>query len=246
MKLGEIVILEPYPAVYIPSIDSMVIAELHLGYEAAMAEQGLFLPRVQLKKEQEMIEGMLSKQKAGRIIVNGDFKHEFTRGSFREYKEVGDMLGFLVNRFKMVTLIKGNHDNFLIYPARRYGAELLDELEVGDYYFHHGHVLPDLRKVKARNIVIAHEHPAVALYDEVGAKEKIPCFLYGKTKDKNLLVLPAFSPLSQGSDVNNLPTSELLSPFLRKIADMDEMEVIGIREDVGALKFSRLRDLRLL
>lgn len=249
MKIfSEIEILEPYPAVYIPSIDSIVIAELHLGYEAAMAEQGLFLPKVQLKTEQKMLERMLETQKAKRVIVNGDFKHEFTRGGYRENMEIEDMLDFLGERFEEVTLVKGNHDNFLIYPARRYGAELFEELEVGSYYFHHGHRVPrNFEEIAAENIVIAHEHPALAIYDEIGAKEKMPCFLFGKTRDdRDLLVLPAFSPLSQGSEVNILPVGELLSPLLKKFVDVDELEVIGIREDVGALKFSKLKNLRFL
>lgn len=247
MKIfSEIEILEPYPAVYIPSIDSIAIAELHLGYEAAMAGQGVFLPRVQLKKERELLEEMLEKQKAKRIIVNGDFKHEFTRGGYRENREIEDMLDFLVRRFEEVTLVKGNHDNFLIYPAKRYGAELFEELEIGNYYFHHGHRIPgNFEELEAENVVIAHEHPALAICDEIGAKERMPCFLFGKTRDdRNLLVLPAFSPLAQGSEINTLPEEELLSPLLKKFAEVDELEVIGIHADVGALKFSKLKDLR--
>jgi hypothetical protein len=249
MKIfGEVEILEPYPAVYIPSVDSIVIAELHLGYEEAMVEQGLFLPKVQLKKEQEMLEKILEKRGARRIIVNGDFKHEFSRGSYREYKEVAEMLDFLGRRFQEVKLVKGNHDNFLIYPARRYGAELFEEYEVGDYYFLHGHRVPlNFESVEAGNIVIAHEHPAVAFHDEIGVKERLPCFLFGRTRDeRNILVLPAFSPLSQGSEVNMLPVGELLSPLLKRYVDVDELEVIGISEAVGVLKFSKLRSLRFL
>ncbi len=247
MKIfSKIEILEPYPGVYIPSIDSIVIAELHLGYEAAMAKQGLFLPRVQLKKELEMLEKMLEKRKAKRVIVNGDFKHEFTKGGSRENRELEDMLDFLGRRFEKVTLVKGNHDNFLIYPAKRYGAKLYDEFEIGSYYINHGHKVPgNFEEIEAENIVIAHEHPAIAIYDEIGAKEKMPCFLFGKTRDnRNLLVLPAFSPLSQGSEINTLPKEKLLSPLLKKFADVDELEVIGIRKDVGALKFSKLKNLR--
>ncbi len=243
---GEVEIIEPYPAVYIPSIDSLVVAELHLGYEEAMVEQGLFLPRVQLKKEMKMLRGVLEKKRAGRIIVNGDFKHEFSRGGYREYKEIGEMLDFLRESFAEVTLVRGNHDNFLISHARGRGVELVEQYTLGDYYFIHGHKVPvDFGREEAGNVVIAHEHPAVAIYDEIGVKEKIPCFLHGEMRDgRKILVLPAFSPLFQGSEVNTIPQEELLSPILQGYVEVDELEVVGISSAAGALRFSELGSLR--
>jgi hypothetical protein len=244
---GEVEVVEPYPAVYIPSIDSIVLAELHLGYEEAMVEQGLFLPRVQLRKEMEMLGGILEKRKAERIIVNGDFKHEFSRGGYREYKEIGEMLDFLQDSFREVKLVRGNHDNFLISPAKTRGVELVEHYTLGDYYFIHGHKVPvDFGSGEAGNVVIAHEHPAVAIYDEIGVKEKIPCFLHGEMGDgRKILVLPAFSPLFQGSEVNTIPPGELLSPVLKNYVEVDELEVVGISPAAGALRFSKLGILRL-
>jgi hypothetical protein len=244
---GEIEVVEPYPAVYIPSLDSVVVAELHLGYEEAMIGQGLFLPRVQLKKEIRMLEAILEKKRAGGILVNGDFKHEFSRGGYREYREIGEMLDFLQRNFQEVKLVRGNHDNFLLSSARRRGVELQDSYIVGDYYFLHGHKIPmDFESVNAENIVLAHEHPAVVMYDEVGVKEKLPCFLHGEMMDgRKILVLPAFSPLSQGSEVNAIPPGELLSPLLKSYVDVDDLEVVGISSDIGALRFSHLGSLRI-
>jgi len=243
---GEIEVIEPYPAAYIPSVDSIVLAELHLGYEEAMVEQGLFLPRIQLKKERDMMRGILEKKRARRIIVNGDFKHEFSRGGYREYKEIGEMLDFLQDSFDEVTLVRGNHDNFLISPAKRRGVDLVEEYTVGGYYFIHGHKVPvDFGAGEAENVVIAHEHPAVAIFDEIGVKEKIPCFLHGRMRDgRKILVLPAFSPLAQGSEVNVIPPMELLSPILKNYVDVDELKVLGISSDAGALRFSTLGSLR--
>lgn len=243
---GEVEVVEPYPAVYIPSIDSIVVAELHLGYEEAMVEQGLFLPRVQLRKEMDMLRGVLEKRRAGRIIVDGDFKHEFSRGGYREYREIGEMLDFLQESYDEVTLVRGNHDNFLISSAKRRGVELVEEYTGGDYYFIHGHKVPlDFGSSEAGNVVIAHEHPAVAMYDEIGVKEKLPCFLHGEMRDgRKILVLPAFSPLSQGSEVNAMPREELLSPVLKNYVDIDGLEVVGISGAAGALRFSTLGSLR--
>lgn len=151
----------------------------------------------------------------------------FKLGRKKELKEVA----------KEVLLMKGNHDNFLQRIAFRNGIELFDELELGRYIFIHGHVLP--KKQKNKFLIIGHEHPAIALYDEIRAKKKINCFLYGSS----ILVLPAFLPLMQGSEVNVIPKSGLLSPVLRK-CDVDELTVIGTSEETGRLKFPMLKDLR--
>lgn len=50
--LPDIEVIEPYPAIYIKSLDAIVISDLHLGYEGVMAEyHGLFIPRTQFRKE---------------------------------------------------------------------------------------------------------------------------------------------------------------------------------------------------
>ncbi len=93
--------------------------------------------------------------------------------------------------------------------------------------FIHGDVeLPDLEN--AGMIIMGHEHPAIALFDEIGAKEKIKAFLAGKFGEKELIVLPAFSPLAQGTEINLIPREELLSPLLKDHASMDSLKVIGL------------------
>lgn len=237
-------IIEPYPAIYIPEIDAIVIADLHLGYEGIMAEQGMFIPKVQFKKEMQMLEKIIEKQKATRIIINGDLKHEFSETSYHEFREVSDLLEFLEKKFKEVFVIKGNHDNFIARVTKRFKVKLCDELELGNFCFLHGHRVPKKFK-KAKHVIIAHEHPAIALFDEIGAKEKINCFLLGEMmRGRKIVVLPAFSPLAYGSEVNVIPSSELLSPVLKGFAGLEKMRVIGISEETGCLDFGELGRLR--
>jgi len=234
----DIEIIEPHPAIYISSINSILIADLHLGYEGIMAEQGVFLPKIQFKKEMEALEDIISKKDAERIILLGDVKHEFSETSYHEFKEVKDLFIFLKERFKEVDLIKGNHDNYIFYVTSKYGVNLHDELEIGDYFLIHGHKYPSKRI--ERFLILGHEHPAIAIYDEIGVKEKIKCFLVGE----NILVMPAFSYLASGSEVNIIPRGELLSPILRDIK-IDNLDVLAISEEIGCLSFGKLKNLRI-
>ncbi len=244
MRLSsDIEIISPHKAVYIESIDAIVIADLHLGFEGIAAEQGIFVPKVQFEKEIEELKEILEKRKAEKIIINGDVKHEFSETSYHEFREVSSLYSYLKENFERVIQIKGNHDNFIIYVCRKHGIELYNNLELGSYLFAHGHEDIQLQKVEAPTIVIGHEHPAIALYDEVGGKEKVDCFLYGRGGDKKLLVLPAFSYFAQGSEVNIIPGGELLSPLLKR-ADFSQMRVIAVSREAGVLDFGTLEKLR--
>jgi putative SbcD/Mre11-related phosphoesterase len=238
-------IIEPYPAIYIEELEAIVIADLHLGYEGIMAEKGIFLPKTQFKKEMEMLLEIFERKKAKKVIIDGDIKHEFSETSYHEFKEVRDMLAFLKAKCQEVILIKGNHDNYIARVSNRFGVKLYEELELGNYHFLHGHRAPvDL---KAKYLIIAHEHPAITIYDEVGGREKLNCLLYGDCEYwgmvKKIAVLPAFSTLAAGSEVNLIPQQELLSPILREI-DVEKLKVIGISIELGCLDFQELGKLR--
>lgn len=247
MKLwNKVEIIDPYPAVYLPELDALAVADLHLGYEGIMAEQGILIPKVQFEKEIEIFKEILDKKKAGRIVICGDVKHEFSETSYHEFVEVNELFKFLKNNFKEILVVRGNHDNYLIRVTRRYDIVLNDFLGLGQFFFMHGHILPqNLEKIKSDYIIMGHEHPAVVLYDEVGSKEKLDCFLCGQLNKKGLLVLPAFSTLAEGSQVNAIPREELLSPILREQVDVDRLKVVAIFPDVGLLEFPELRKIRV-
>jgi hypothetical protein len=241
----EVKIIEPHPAVYLHELDAIVVADLHLGYEGIMAERGVFIPKVQFEQEMWILESILEKQKAEKVIVCGDVKHEFSETSYHEFIEVTRLFEFLCKHFREVIVLRGNHDNYLIRVTERHGAKLRDELELGRFYFFHGHGMPSaLDGSKASFIVMAHEHPAIALFDDVGTKEKMNCFLYGNVQGRNLLVLPALSTLAAGSEINVIPREDLLSPFLKQRAEIDELKAVGVNPEVGCLEFPKLKKLR--
>lgn len=240
--LNDIEILDNIPGLFIKSIEAVVIADLHLGYEGIAAEQGFFIPKTQYEEEIRMIKKIINEKKYEKIILLGDIKHEFSETTYHEFKEVRDFLNFLKRYFKRVVVIKGNHDNFIFYVTKKLGVELYDELEIDNYFFFHGHRKINLNSIKAKNIVLGHEHPAIALYDEVGGKEIIKCFLFGEVSNKNIIVVPAFSTLSYGTEINNV--EEFLSPILESIKEkIHNFIAVGVDEEVGILRFGKIGKL---
>ena len=60
----------------------------------------------------------------------------------------------------------------------------------------------EINDAKIKYWILGHGHPAVTLQD--GAKkEKYKCFLAGKFKGRNIIVLPSFFPLVEGSDARD-------------------------------------------
>src|SRR2546427_220871 len=91
---------------------ALVISDLHLGFEGALAEQGVSIPRFQRRVILERLGQMFDRTKAEQVIIAGDFKHEFSKNLVDEWVEVKQVLRFIRDRAKPV-LVRGNHDNYL-------------------------------------------------------------------------------------------------------------------------------------
>lgn len=241
-------IVDTYPALYIDDLDTVVLSDLHLGLESLMANSGVYMPKTQLETVKEDLSAIVERVNPSRIIVCGDIKHEFSKTTYGEREEVQEFIDFLTELVDEVLLVKGNHDNYLIYYVEDY-----DDVELDEYYvldgilFIHGHeILEDLQTLDADHVVIGHEHPSLALKDKVGVTEKIHCFLYGEMDDgRGLIVLPAFSSLAEGTPMNRVKNQDpdLLSPFLKKKVDVQHMKAIGIDREAGAFKFPEVRKI---
>ncbi len=241
MKIFEgIYTIDSYPAIFIEEIDTAVIADLHLGYELALAQQGIFVPQVQLKETLKDLRGIFKLVKPEKLIINGDIKHEFGEVSNQEWREVKKLIAYIKRKIKRLILVRGNHDNYLLNITSKLGIEVFNPyyLEKG-ICFVHGHKKVKLPEFKT--LIIAHEHPSLVLregFDRV----KIPCLLYGKIKGKNFICLPAFSSWASGTEINLVSREDLLSPILKEI-DFKELKAIGLEKGVKPLEFPKLREL---
>ena len=218
----------------------LVIADLHIGYEEALNEQGIFLPRIQMKQIFSDLEKIFKQiGKIEEIVILGDLKHEFGSISGQEWRDVLALLDFLQEKCKKIILVKGNHDTILEPIAKK-----KNNLSIVNYYiegenaFIHGHKLfIEILDKKVKNLFLGHRHPAVVL--RKGAKsESYKCFLVGKWKGKNVYLLPSFFPLVEGSDVF-VEDTNLFTKF-----NLKEFDVYAVGDKVykfGKLgKFGRL------
>ncbi len=202
---------------YIRAEDTLVFADLHLGYEEELRRMGILVPGFQYKEITARLEKIIfSIRKEGKLkraVIDGDLKHEFGRISEQEWNEVMGFLSFLEKHFEETVLVKGNHDNILGPIAGRKNLSVVEYLflEKEKIYIAHGHRIPEDPEFREAEIVlIAHDHPAVSLRD-AAKTEKVKCFLSGKWKKKILIQLPSTCFATMGSDP---VAEEALSPFL--------------------------------
>src|SRR2546422_124258 len=211
-------------ALFLRDERTLVISDLHLGFEGALAEQGVSIPRFQRRVVLERLGKMLDRGKAEKVVIAGDFKHEFSKNLVDEWVEVKQVLRFLKDRVTPI-LVRGNHDNYLATILGDLNLTLHPRADLGGYTIVHGH-----EEVSTLHpIIMGHEHPAVKLKDELGAVVSVPAFLV----TERLMVLPAFSPLALGVDVSSYP---YLSPILNR-TPIDDARVIGVDENEGLLDF---------
>lgn len=246
---NDVVLVKDCYLLYIKSLKSIVLSDLHLGYESVSAKNGVFLPKLNFNFITNQIENFvkkIGKERVKSVIVLGDIKNEFDEVDQAEIDELFNFVYYLRNNIfdknLVIYLVKGNHDNYVDGYAISLNLKVIkQELFLGKYLMFHGEDLPSQELLeKAEFLIMAHEHPAIVLFTEVGERVKAKCFLFGNVP-KKIIVLPAISYYAQGTDINLLPKEELLSPYLRKIGT-DDLIPIVVENDF--LIFPKIRYLR--
>jgi putative SbcD/Mre11-related phosphoesterase len=225
-------------ALWLPKQKVLVISDIHIGYEEALNESGIFLPRHQLKDTKERLQKILTclEQKPNKIIIAGDLKYEFGTVNKEEFFGLKELLKFLKRNCKELIILKGNHDRILNY-LRNKKIKIATKIKIGKILLSHGDYIDPLANSNTINtIIIGHVHPAIKLSDGFVA-EKVKCFIKGKWKGKTLVALPSLNLVTEGTDIL---TEKILSPYMSSIKDL---EIWAVPEFGEVLYFGKLKQL---
>jgi putative SbcD/Mre11-related phosphoesterase len=238
-------VLNGVPALYLERYNYIVLADLHFGFEEAMSRQGVFLPRLQLKKIQKIIIKIRNILDARRLIVNGDIKHDFSRLLRSEKVETAKFLKTTFDAgFEEVIVVRGNHDNYIGPIIRNLGGEFVEELTLGNILITHGHKRLDKSDFEDI-IIIGHEHPSISV-SIGGLRAKFPALLViPRTDGGFIIVLPAAGAYQTGNSVT-LDRSSYLSPIVREVGVIEEMKPVIVDEKEGTIVLPKLSLLNTL
>lgn len=235
-SISDWVELLPGGAARLTEDNVIVVADMHLGCEAALEHEGLSLPRLQTKKLTQYMKDLVSETAPAKVIVAGDLKHNFSRNLDQEWQDV-DRFVEMLKDLAPIEVVRGNHDNYLGQILRRHGTSLRpDEIMQGGVRILHGHK----GSRSDTPTIMGHIHPSIRLVDEVGAAFKDQCFLYHPGMD--LLILPALSIVAPGLDVIGQPDADVASPLYSDMGLSGFVPFVFSGE--SALKFPTVGELR--
>lgn len=212
-----------------------VIGDLHLGYESALEDEGMFIPRINTDSIRESLNRILDDYEPARVVLLGDIKHDFKRSSYQAREDVRSIIK-QVNEAAETVVIKGNHDNYLQTILSGMGIEAQDHIDLMGFRLEHGHIDSGVRPV-----IIGHEHPSIKIPGELSGSMKLQCYVWAQ--EEGVIVIPPFSPFASGNDLNPGPDA-VMAPAL-KTCDVERAKVYGVSE-MGLIDFGQLQDVSLL
>ncbi|WP_075936742.1 metallophosphoesterase [Halosegnis longus] len=219
-------------AVYLPAAGTLVLSDLHIGrdessnLELRVGEHGDLTAR---------FERLLARFSPEEVVVAGDFLHSFStlpRGVMETVRELKTACREAGAR---LVVTPGNHDAML---DAVWDGPTHSEYRVGDWVVCHGHEEPT---ADAEGYIVGHDHPAIDIEGQ-----RRPCYLAGAGVygDSDLLMLPAFTRLAGGVEVNAMYARHFDSPLVETTAPLQP--VVRDPDADETLTFPPLNEFRRL
>jgi putative SbcD/Mre11-related phosphoesterase len=162
--------LTPCPAALLKTKTAqiMIIADLHIGWEMALSEKGIYVP-TQMPRLLNKLTDLITEHKPEKLLILGDVKYSVAVAEMGEWHDIPDFFRGLKNQVKEILVIRGNHDGNL-EPLLPESIRVLPStgIAIGDVGFFHGHRWPSPTLLKCRTLVMGHIHPIVVFRDPAG------------------------------------------------------------------------------
>jgi putative SbcD/Mre11-related phosphoesterase len=162
--------LPPYPAALVRTAKErmIVIADLHIGWEMTLSNEGIHVPTQTPKLLKKLLD-LIFTYSPQKLLIVGDVKHTVATAEKAEWKDVPDFFMELRKHVKEVLILRGNHDGNL-EPLLPETVKTLpaNGFAVDDVGFFHGHQWPTPTLLHCKTLVMGHVHPVVAFRDPAG------------------------------------------------------------------------------
>jgi len=162
--------LTPYPAALIRTqkTRTLVIADLHIGWEIALSQRGIHVP-TQMPRLLQRLKSLIVTYNPETLLILGDIKHTVATAEIGEWQDIPEFFNELKKRIREIYVIRGNHDGNL-EPLLPENIKILPAtgITLGEVGFFHGHRWPSPILLKCKTLVMGHVHPVVAFRDPAG------------------------------------------------------------------------------
>jgi uncharacterized protein len=181
-------------ALWHPPTSTVIIADLHLGFEEETARRGNVMPAFAAEPLRAAWDRLMRRQPK-HVVIAGDLFHA-AQPPGEIWQAATTLLQATPNGCH-VTVIPGNHDPSTTAMAERFAGttiETAESVSLPRWRILHGHQIGTAQDC---GLIVGHQHPAVILGNRVESAKMI-CFA---TIAKRMIVLPAFSTAPLGSNL---------------------------------------------
>ena len=228
-------IISGYPALMIDGDKkSLVITDLHLGFESNLALNNIFLGKnktvTEIIKE---IEKMIKKTKPDSLILLGDIKSGIKSISKTEWETVPIFFERITKLIDTI-LVPGNHDANIgkLIPN---GITLASSkgIIIDDILLTHGHTMPTENFSQVNTIVMGHVHPVFFQEESLINGERvwvsIKCqkqkIFHSKSGELEVIILPSFNRYFYATQKKFYKKS--ISPIIEKM-DVIQAKIVTL------------------
>ena len=185
---GETFEATPSGALFWPSQEALLVADLHLEKASWFARWGQFLPPYDSHATLSALSAEVERSGATRLFCLGDSFHDRS-GCDRLPANARELLSSLTQKLDWVWIV-GNHDPGF---ADHCGGRIEDEVEIAGIILRH-EAVPD----EPRPEISGHFHPKLRLHLK-GRQVSRRCFVLSASK----IIMPAFGALTGGLDAHH-------------------------------------------
>ena len=228
-------ILYPHPALLVEEKGkrTIMISDLHIGFEERFMKSGVRIPSSTYKLVDELMQ-IIEIEKPDSLVVLGDVKYSVDEITNTEWKEVPPFFEKVVSNIS-TTIIPGNHDGGLepLVPSDL----ILEEpqgIKIGNIGMFHGHMKPPASFSRIDKLIMGHLHPT---YSRKGSPlsgsqtwlmlkvRRASMFGNKTTGFVDLIVLPSFNrELGALGFTSN--RGRIISPAIRRVSEYVQDAII--------------------
>lgn len=165
---------------------TLIIADLHLGWETNLTRRGIHIPS-QMPKIRRKLLHLAEMVKPNSLMILGDVKHTIAKAEQGEWQDIPDFFMTIETQIDKIQIVRGNHDGNLeplLLPTIKVHPSTGTTLKnIGLF---HGHTWPAPKLLACSTIVMGHVHPTVAFRDNLGLRITSPVWIKAKLDTEKL------------------------------------------------------------
>lgn len=218
---------------------SLVISDLHIGFESVLAAKGIFVGKnTAINETIEELSSIIDAEKPDSVILLGDIKDGIKNITKNEWSDVPKFFSEIMKKCEII-LIPGNHDANIqqLIPENTTTISSSGMVEE-NILLTHGHTMPSENFSHVEKIVMGHIHPV--FFDQESLLNGQRVWVYMKVEKQDIFpnrdgeleitIVPAFNkyitPTYKTSD------ARAISPIIDKIKKINTARIVTLDGDI--------------